>query len=56
MSIIKVRHEDTNETVTYKLKFIDTLRFMRDSLATRVDNFSEINHKECKTCLEKKKS
>ena len=27
---------------------------MRDSLATHVDNLSEINNKDCKTCLERK--
>ena len=30
--------EDTNEAITYKLKFIDTCKFMRGSLATHVDN------------------
>ena len=40
--------------ITYKLKFIDTFRFMHGSLATHVDNFSENNNKECKTCLERK--
>ena len=31
--------------VTYRLKFIDTCRFMHDSLSNLVDNLSEINNK-----------
>ena len=31
--------------VTYKLKFIDSYRFMQDSLSTLVNNLSEINNK-----------
>ena len=30
----------------YKLKFIDSYRFMQDSLSNLVDNVSEINDKE----------
>ena len=30
--------------VTYRLKFIDSCRFMRDSLSNLVDNLSEINN------------
>ena len=32
--------------VTYKLKFIDSCRFMQDSLSNLVDNLSEINNNE----------
>ena len=32
----------------YKLKFIDSYRFMSDSLSNLVDNLSEINNKEPK--------
>ena len=38
----------------YKIKFIDTFGFMRSSLSGLVDNLSEINNKDCKTCIEKK--
>ena len=40
--------DDTNETITYKIKFIDTFRFMRSSLSGLVDNLSEINDKDKK--------
>ena len=33
------------KTVTYRLKFIDSYRFMQDSLSNLVDNLSEINNK-----------
>ena len=33
-------------TVIYNLKFIDSYRFMSDSLSRLVDNLSEINKKE----------
>ena len=36
------------KTVTYRLKFIDSYRFMQDSLSNLVDNLSEINNKETK--------
>ena len=35
---------DKDKTVTYKLKFIDSYRFMQDSLSNLVDNLSEINN------------
>ena len=44
-----------NKLVTYKLKFIDSSRFMNTSLASIVDNLSEINNKECKKCMERNK-
>ena len=37
-----------NKTVTHKLKFIDSSRFMPTSLSSLADNLSEINKKECK--------
>ena len=36
---------DNDKTVTYKLKFIDSYRFMPSSLSSLVDNLSEINNK-----------
>ena len=46
--------DDTNEAIIYKIKFIDTFRFMRSSLSNLVDNLSEINIKDCKKCVDKK--
>ena len=42
---IKKEH-DNGKTTIYKLKFIDSYRFMQDSLSNLVDNLSEINNKE----------
>ena len=39
---------------TYKIKFIDSYRFMQSKLSDLVDNLSEINKKECKACVERK--
>ena len=36
------------KTTTYKLKFIDSFRFMSTSLSSLVDNLSEIYSKKCK--------
>ena len=52
---IKKEHDNGNDkTITHKLKFIDTCRFMRSKLSDLVDNLSEINNKDCKTCIERK--
>ena len=40
------KKNDNDETVIYKLKFIDNFRFMSASLSSVVDNLSEINKKE----------
>ena len=39
---------------SHKLKVIDSCRFMRSKLSDLVDNLSEINNKDCKTCMERK--
>ena len=45
---------DNNKTVTNKLKFIDSFRFMPDSLSTLVDITAGIfNSIECKSRIEK---
>ena len=45
---------DSNKTITYKVKFIDSFRFMPDSLSNLVDSTSGIyNSIECKSCIEK---
>ena len=51
---IKNEH-DNNKTITYKIKFVDTCRFMSSKLSDLVDNLSEINNIDCKTCIERKK-
>ena len=51
---IKKEH-DNNKTITYKINFIDTCRFMSSKLSDLVVNLSEINNKNCKTCMKKKK-
>ena len=48
------REHDNGKTITWKLKFIDSWRFMRNKLSDLVDNLSEINDKDCKTCMERK--
>ena len=54
--LIKKEHvDDNNKTITYKIKFIDTSRFVPSKLSNFVHNWSEINNKDCKTCIEKKK-
>ena len=42
---IKKEH-DNGKTTTYKIKFIDTCRFMQSKLSDFVDNLSEINNKD----------
>ena len=51
--IKKERDNDSGETITYKIKFIDSFRFMPSNLPNLVDNLSEINNKDCKTCMER---
>ena len=46
---------DNGKTITYKLKFIDSFRFMSTSLSSLTDNLSEIYKKECKGCKERRK-
>ena len=44
--------DDNKETSTYKIKFIDTYRFMHSGLSNLVDNLTEI--KDNKKCLDEK--
>ena len=44
---VKKEHDNGKPSI-YKLKFIDSYRFMSDSLSNLVDNLSEINNKEPK--------
>ena len=41
--LVPIKKElDNSKTITYKLKFIDTFRFMSSALSSPVDNLSEI--------------
>ena len=45
---------DNGKKIAYKLRFIDSFRFMSTSLSELVDNMSWIyNSTECKSCIEK---
>ena len=49
-----INNNGDKKTITYKLKFIDSYRFMQNSLSELVDHKSEIfNSIECKSCIEK---
>ena len=50
---IKKEH-DNGKISTYKLKFIDSYRFMQSKLSDLVDNLSEINKKEYPECIKRK--
>ena len=52
---VPIRKELNNDkTITCKIKFIDSCRFMPSNLSNLVDNLSKINNKDCKTCIERK--
>ena len=46
------KENDDGKTMTCKIKFIDTCRFMQNKLSDLADNSSEINNKDCKKCME----
>ena len=49
------KENDNGKKITYKLKFIDSYRFMSTSLSNVVDNLSGIHAKECKNAWKEKK-
>ena len=42
---VPIKEDDNSKKITYKLRFIDSYRFMRSKLSDLVDNLSEINKK-----------
>ena len=52
----EIKNKNTIIEITYKIKFIDSFRFMSTSLSKLVDNLSEGLHNnrcvDCKSCLE----
>ena len=48
------KENDNGKIITYKLKFIDSYRFVSTSLSNLVDNLSRIYDRECKKYMEKK--
>ena len=46
---------DSGKTITYKLKFINSFRFISSKLSDLTDNLSEIYDEECRGCKERKK-
>ena len=44
--IKKIQVKDTNEIITYRIKFIDSYRFMNTNLSSLVNNLSEIKDHE----------
>ena len=45
---------DNSKTITYKLKFSDSFRFMSTSLSSLIDNLSDVFH--CNKCIDCKSS
>ena len=54
LSVPIIKEHDNGKTITYKINFLDSYRFMQSKLSDLVDNLSEINNKVCKTCMERK--
>ena len=46
--------DDNSKKITYKLKFIDSYRFMNSKLSDLVDKVSEVNKKEYLECIKRK--
>ena len=51
---LPIKEDDNSKKITYKLKFIDSYRFMPSKLSDLVDNLSEINKKKMSGMHEKK--
>ena len=55
-SMLLKKENDNSKKITYKLKFIDSYRFISTSLSNLVDNLSGVYDKECKNMHGKKKN
>ena len=55
-SVLLKKENDNGEIITYKLKFINSYRFMQTSISNLVDNLSGVYDKECKKMYGKKKN
>ena len=55
-SVLLKKENDNGEIITYKLKFINSYRFMQTSISNLVDNLSRVYDKECKKMYGKKKN
>ena len=49
------KENDNSKKIKYKLKFIDSYRFMSTSLSDLVDNLSAVYDKECNKLWKAKK-
>ena len=47
---VPIKEDDNSKKITYKLKFIDSYRFMQSKLSDLVDNLSKINRNESPKC------
>ena len=47
--------KEDDEKIAYKLKFVDSYRFMQSKLSDLVHNLSRVYVKECKKCIERTK-
>ena len=53
---VTIEKENNNgKTIIYKRKFVDTCIFMQSKLSGLTFNLSEIDNKDCKKCMERKK-
>ena len=55
--LVPIKKElDNDKSITYKIKFIDSFRFISSSLSNLVDNLAEGLHSDkstdCKSCLD----
>ena len=48
--MVPIKEDGNSKSITYKLKSIESYRFMSSKLSDLVDNLSKINKKECLEC------
>ena len=53
LSVLLKKEIKNNKLVTYKLRFIDSSRFMNTSFTSLVDNLSKVDNTNCKKCMER---